>query len=290
MNRLHYCLTYYRWIGSYSSLSYETAKRAARGYLPTDFSYLPAEKEKAENVLFWPLVQSGVVRYLGSGQYAYSPALAYRLKGGKYLFVNVGGEPSGEIEGDESPAAQNSLPGLRISDTPPTDDRVPVLPDFCLADYLPLVPPLQRIVTSSWQATTQRFNQVRYRGRWQANSDKTNQDRVQLYRTTEDFGGKEAIRIDDSFYLIPGRTENPEAYPLAVLYADLNTTSVYQPVVINPPACSITINCSVFPTELRKLLFLEHVVTQASFPVSGGPYDFRPDALVFLLKLLTAHP
>jgi hypothetical protein len=287
MNRLHYRYTYYQWLGTYTSLTYETAKRAARAYLPTDFSYLPSEKDKAENVLFWPLVESGVVRYLGADRYAYSPTLAYRLANGKYLFANVNHDPLDKMPQEDLSTAEKEMPGLKISDIPPVNKKVHILRDFSLTDYLPLIPPLQNII-SLWPLTTQKFNQVRYHGRWQVSTKENNKDPVQLYRTTEDYGGKQAVRIDHNLYRIPGRTENPEAYPLSILYADLNTTSDYQPIQIAPATYSVTINSKIFPVELRKLLFLEHVVTQATFPTPGGPYSFRPDALPFLSKCFTS--
>lgn len=289
MNRAHYMHAYYRWISAYPSISYETAKRAARAYLPAGFPYLPKDQERAENVLFWPLVQWGVVRYLGSRQYACSPPLAYRLLEEKYLLINTREEGFRQ----RPDANQHGIPGLKISDTPPNNPEVQILPSYSLADFLPLIPPLRKIIKawSPWPNPIQDFTQVRYRGHWRATTRDNVKDHIQLFRMTEGFGGSQAVRIDDMLYRIPGRTENPDAYPLAVLYADLNTkVNDLPPINIDPVAHTLTINSFLFPSELRKLLFLEHVVIRSSFPALGGPYSFRPDALVFLQKRLTPQP
>lgn len=284
MNRKHYQHKFYQWLSAYGVLTFETAKRTARAYLPPAFPFTPAEKGKAENVLFWPLVQSGVVRYLGDKRYALSPPHAFCLADGRYLTVNY------PITHDQPNYDDNgSHPGLHISSSLQSDSNVQVLDGFSLTDYLPLIPPFRKIITSWPVASSQTYRQIRYRGNWtQINGNNTTES-VQILRTTTDFGGKRVIRINKVDYSIPSDRSNPGAYSLAILYADLQSVSVWAPLSIDSVAHTVTISSKIFPVELRKLLFLEHIVSQSAFPEDNNILTFRPSALPFLLKRLSPH-
>jgi hypothetical protein len=284
MNRKHYQHKFHQWLSAYGVLTFETAKRTARAYLPPDFPFAPTEKEKAENVLFWPLVRSGVVRYLGSNRYALSPPHAFCLTDGRYLSVNCPITPDQANYEDSA-----SHPGLHISSSPPSVSNVQLLDDFSLTDYLPLIPPLRKIITSWPVASSQTYRQVRHRGSWTPINGNNTTKSVQILRTTTDFGGKRVVRINKVDHSIPSDRSNPGAYSLAVLYADLQSVSAFAPLSIDSVAHTVTISSKIFPVELRKLLFLEHLISQSAFPEDNNVLTFRPSALPFLLKRLSPH-
>lgn len=284
MDKVQAASTYYRWIASRGTVSRDVAKYAARMFYGP-FQALEnkdpgAKPEKAEDILFWPLVRSGVVSYVGDDNYRISEPVHYRTLSGRVLSINDYALLARDIYCSRHPGID------LLSDKVPQESSVL---DFDLSKFLPLLPELSifRLIEKLPISSGVDFPYEVYPSKGPVHSSRC-KDSPSILSATHKPGGKRALSWGGALYEISRR--NPDTLPLARLFVDIATNR--SPVTFNEHNSTAKIKTYVFPTELRKLLLLESITVNDDLhqPLFENVYTLRKKAFVQLQKFLTYHP
>lgn len=280
MNQQQAATRFYLWLAQRGTVTKETAKRVARAFWAPYVDVQALRTIPAERLFFWPLVQSGVLSFVGGNQYRLSPHQNYQTLSGKQLKVNA-------LPLNVNQNGQR-YPGLEISDanTGSTD-----LHRFRLDGYLNKVPNLDLLnIVRSWESGGRNYDYVIREGKSEPRNRSNTTDDAILLKTTDEPGGKTGILLDRKVYDLPSSYHNPEAYPLAYLITQLlRADTTWQPISFFDEQYRVSINTKVFPTELRKLLFLESVTVNDDLeaPLRKHTYTLRPAAYQQFKQLMS---
>ena len=254
---------FYEWMSCYETISYSTIKRVARNYLAEHGE----QPSKAENILFWPLVQLGVVTFAGAGTYKLTPRTVYQLSNGTYLIVNGRSEEYSVV----------LYPGLHFSDL--SNVGTDTVLSFRLEDYLPLIKPARTII-KNWRIGNQNdYKQALINGKW-VPADRIKVNGCYLLRMSELGGTNKAVVINQKCYAIPPFHTNPPAYALAEMAVNLHQGK--QLIRLNKNGTSVATASVRLPAPLLHLFVLEHINYTATVPQFTDKtihFSVRPDAV-----------
>lgn len=274
---------YYRWFASRGVVSKESAKHAARAFYGASVEKPKNEPswQKPEDILFWPLVISGVVSFAGNGKFAISPPVAYKTLSGKTLEIN-------NPDLCTTPHYSSGHPGLELIDRNRTSSIAIKPKTFDLSKYLPLIPDLK--ITSLiktfplTQGESYRFEEYPKK---KPRLGKTVQETACILSANQEPGSKKALYFEGKEYRIAPNRSNPDAYALARLFVDIQSGK--EVVAFDPLTCIVTIKVHVFPVELRKLLLLESVTVNDDLyaPLAKNIFTLRKIAFTQFQQIFT---
>lgn len=258
-----------------TSLSYQTIHRAAKNYMADPhYQHLLEDSNRSSNVLnllFYPLLRSGVVQFVGDERYQLSPSTQLLLPRGHLLIVNDFGKDVNCLP---------DYPGLSLYKNA-THNRGGI--PFDPAKYLDKIGSLRKkleFVCEKWSQTTQvQTNWQQRLDKWEPVSSNKGSE-VRLYRAVDRGGSRRYVSLDGGrlCYEIPSHMINPQAYALASLVEELSREN-HDPLEISCKHDTGDIHNYIriknpympFPWELEKLLLLESIVAHDGVPL--------PDAL-----------
>jgi hypothetical protein len=262
---------FYRWLlhRRTDRLSFRTIKQAAIQFLkPIRQAELLQEDESPLDLLFFPLLRSGVACYRGSSLYGLSPTCGVLLDD-KVLLVNFPSLPS-------KGASVGS--GLFLVDSTDYTEQETTT-QFNLGKVLNQISSFEKIIQKSpdFSGKERRAANewlVRRKGAWVGQeSSGTESRRIELFKNSDNYGSPTNLKIGRIIFEIPSQELNPQAYALASMLTQLsNNDGEWEPVTLSEDG-ALRINLKVFPYQLEKCFLLE------SLRLGHIPVAFRSSRL-----------
>lgn len=274
---------FHRWLQhrQLDGLSFRTIKQSAlefmRGFPDED---VLSNGENPLDVLFYPLLRSGVAEYRGNSRYGLSPTCNVLLDD-QVLLVNY---PKAVEE------ARSLLPGLQLlSESRQPQNEYPTTL-FKLDSVLKQIPSFEKVILKSPDFTKNthtlsRSWLIRRQGDWISQEGLSGLNYIELFKNSDNYGADSHLKIGKVVYDLPARERNPQAFALASMLVQISLprSDEWRPVEITSSG-ELRINLSIFPQQLEKCFLLE-TIRLGFLPGSEGKSRLYKVDLKFLPKL-----